>query len=495
MFEIHLNKIKYKFPAIFFILFLFAVASTAFAQVKINEIAWMGTKDSASNEWIELYNPDSSPVDLTDWTLSWNTTVVGMKKTTIGAFGYYLLERTDDTTVADVPADLIYTGGLRDSGEILTLKNSGGVEVDRVDGSSSWKINGGVAVGKTSTRETAQLTPSGWITATGTPGAANATFVTVAQSSTSSPEVDKPITISTHESPIEISEKVPASKFLVGAGRDRLTTVGAEVVFDAKLTNEKGEAVDASNVSWSFGDGMQTIGKRVKHVYKFPGTYAVILNVSNNSEDFVSRASVTAVSPELEVFCDYSFGTFCPIEVKNFSGYELNLGGWIIEGERSTFTFPKDTIVLPKKTILLSKDLTGIIPAPENNIVLKSPSGEIVFKLKFLNLPVYLEVEPPSKSIPTIISTSTMLEQLSAAEKILNTIVEKNRPTPAPSFMGSLARANLAVAVIPPAPLEAPEDGVVSLKTIEVIDQPKSFIGTIVHLPVSAFNYIKNLFF
>ena len=132
---------------------------------------------------------------------------------------------------------------------------------------------------------------------------------------------------------------------------------------------------------------------------------------------------------------------------------------------------------------------------PEKNIVLKSPSGEIVFKLKFLKAPADLEVQPPSKNIPTIISTSTMLEQLSVAEKTLNTIAEKNKFTPKEVFMHSVVRANLAVAVVPPAPLEASGEETEPSRTIEIIEKPKSFIGTIIHLPVSAFSYIKSFFF
>jgi len=38
----------------------------------------------------------------------------------ITAHGFYLLERTDDTTVSDIGADQIYTGGLNNNGETLT---------------------------------------------------------------------------------------------------------------------------------------------------------------------------------------------------------------------------------------------------------------------------------------------------------------------------------------------------------------------------------------
>ncbi|MGH2621396.1 MAG: lamin tail domain-containing protein, partial [Anaerolineales bacterium] len=86
-------------------------------SVLINEVAWSGTAASASDEWIELHNPGQTDVDLRGWLLTdrddLNVALVG----TIGAGGYFLLERTDDATISNLPADLLYTGGLRDQGE------------------------------------------------------------------------------------------------------------------------------------------------------------------------------------------------------------------------------------------------------------------------------------------------------------------------------------------------------------------------------------------
>ncbi len=45
---------------------------------------------------------------------------------TLPPYGFYLLERTTDQTVADVAADQIYTGGLNNSGKSLWLTDPGG---------------------------------------------------------------------------------------------------------------------------------------------------------------------------------------------------------------------------------------------------------------------------------------------------------------------------------------------------------------------------------
>jgi len=111
--------------------------------VVINEVAWMGTLASADDEWLELYNLTDQEIDLTGWILSAKD---GSPSTTLKGFikpnGYYLLERTDDTTIKDIPADLIYTGALNNSddkkGEALTLKDNLGNVIDSFDFTAGW---------------------------------------------------------------------------------------------------------------------------------------------------------------------------------------------------------------------------------------------------------------------------------------------------------------------------------------------------------------------
>src|SRR3989344_448968 len=97
----------------------------AIRKVVINEIAWMGTSASTNDEWIELHNTSSKSVDLTGWTLKAQdgTPDISLSPISIGAFGFYLLERTSDSTISDTAASQIYTGALSNTGEILELKD------------------------------------------------------------------------------------------------------------------------------------------------------------------------------------------------------------------------------------------------------------------------------------------------------------------------------------------------------------------------------------
>jgi phosphatidylserine/phosphatidylglycerophosphate/cardiolipin synthase-like enzyme len=103
-------------------------------DIAINEVAWMGTTYSYNDEWIELYNTASTAIDLTDWTLkAFDGTPSIPLSGSIPAKGYFLLERTNDNAVPGVAADLIYTGAMVNSGELLELRDSAGTLIDSVD--------------------------------------------------------------------------------------------------------------------------------------------------------------------------------------------------------------------------------------------------------------------------------------------------------------------------------------------------------------------------
>ncbi|MDP2647822.1 MAG: lamin tail domain-containing protein [Candidatus Yanofskybacteria bacterium] len=115
---------------------------TKAGHVVINEIAWMGTRNSTSDEWIELYNPTNETIDLTGWTLKSLTGTNPDPKIllsgTIGPLSYFLLERTNDSTIAGIEANQVYTGALLDSGEILELRDEEGNIHDLAGSSEGW---------------------------------------------------------------------------------------------------------------------------------------------------------------------------------------------------------------------------------------------------------------------------------------------------------------------------------------------------------------------
>lgn len=103
-------------------------------EVVINEIAWMGTTSSYNDEWIELHNQTGEAIDVTGWTLEAQDGTPAIELSgTIAANSFYIMERTDDSTVPDTEADLIYAGSMSNSGEAMELRDAAGNLVDEVD--------------------------------------------------------------------------------------------------------------------------------------------------------------------------------------------------------------------------------------------------------------------------------------------------------------------------------------------------------------------------
>lgn len=112
-------------------------------EVVINEIGWMGTEASATDEWLELYNITDRAISLDGWRIiaadgSPNISLKG----TIGPDTYYLIERTDDSTIADISGDLVTAfgknGSIGNSGEKLSLVSLSGLAIDEVSAGDGW---------------------------------------------------------------------------------------------------------------------------------------------------------------------------------------------------------------------------------------------------------------------------------------------------------------------------------------------------------------------
>ena len=162
---------------VLFLLPLFCFADNSL-NVIINEIAWMGTNISANDEWIELYNNTNSDIDLNDWKLIVKDGVPEINLNgKILAQDFFILERTDDTTVPDIPSNIIYTGALNNNGEYLQLIDEQGNIIDEIDCLPPTNtLVGGWIAGDNKTKQTMERVGNKWQTskeAGGSPGKKN----------------------------------------------------------------------------------------------------------------------------------------------------------------------------------------------------------------------------------------------------------------------------------------------------------------------------------
>lgn len=117
--------------------------------VTITEVAWMGTQASSSDEWIELYNNTSIPISLSGWKLRATDGTPNISLSgTIAPNDYFLLERTDQTTVSDITGDFIFTGEIGNSNETLTLYDPLNHVVDTANANGgAWPAGNSVTFG------------------------------------------------------------------------------------------------------------------------------------------------------------------------------------------------------------------------------------------------------------------------------------------------------------------------------------------------------------
>lgn len=127
------------------LLLFLLVPSLVFAKdekkIIINEIMWMGSSASTSDEWIELYNPTDQKIDLSRWVLSGVATgggdLVIPESLTISANGYFLISNysdSSDKSIVDIASDWVTTSvSLANSDRKIILKDRGGNIIDQAN--------------------------------------------------------------------------------------------------------------------------------------------------------------------------------------------------------------------------------------------------------------------------------------------------------------------------------------------------------------------------
>ena len=122
----------------------FTQGSTSTATIVLNEINYNSADASDSGDWVELFNPGSTPVDISGWYFEDESgEFFGMpQNTVIAAGGYLLLVEDSDQFLSIFPNALNHIGnfgedpggfGLSGKGERVTLKNAAGQLIDAVD--------------------------------------------------------------------------------------------------------------------------------------------------------------------------------------------------------------------------------------------------------------------------------------------------------------------------------------------------------------------------
>ncbi len=373
------------------------LAQTNQPDLIINEIAWMGTENSANDEWIELKNNTSQTIDLKEWTLKAEDGAPEIHlQGTIAAQGYFLLERTDETTLPEISANQIYSGALNNSGEKLFLFNPENKLIDSINCSEGW------TAGDNQTKQTMERTESNWQTSQN-PGGTPKTNNSPGIQETDEPETEPQLETSNDQNQSTTTPPIQEPDFttsaesaslnqppIAQAGPDITALTNQEIPFDGTKSTDPNK--DQLNFFWNFGDGATDTQASTTHAYQHPGEYLAVLEVDDGQSTNSDSIKINIYSDNLII------SEFIPnpkgkdsenewIEIYNKGNQVADLSNWqlddIAQGSKP-FTFSRHTLITPKQFIVFQRTITKLaLNNDEDQVRLIYPNGEIASEISY----------------------------------------------------------------------------------------------------------------
>lgn len=378
---------KKLFLKITILVVLFLIPKMVFGNVAINEIAWMGTEISDSNEWIELYNNGDTSVDIGNWSIYGSDTgqclnfssADGNISTIIPASGYliYANHTTDlgmgvvdiwDATIGlnnDSPGQLI----------LYDMSNCTGSVIDTINQTTTW------LAGKSATKQTMEKTATGWQTSLnpgGTPKAQNSSGAVEEPE----PAIEQPAhsTTITNEPPV------------ADAGDNIIGFVNQELTFDGTKSSDPNR--DELHYEWNMGNGKLIEMPSFTYTYPYPGTYLITLMVFDGKKYASDTITVQIQQAQITIneFMansenkDEKTGW---IEVYNDADMIMDISNWRLDDSASgsaPFVFPKNTFIAPKSYLTFSQQITDIdLNNNKDSVRLLLPSGTVFQEINYEN--------------------------------------------------------------------------------------------------------------
>ena len=156
------------------------------------------------------------------------------------------------------------------------------------------------------------------------------------------------------------------------AGKDMRGVAGGEVRLDGKALGFEDELLDGPNVrfSWNFGDGSALQdGRRVNHVYRYPGLYSATLMVASG-ENSARDDMVVTIDKNPVIVSELMSGDNGWIEMANPSSVAVDVSGWILKTSGvQQFVFPQGIILAGRSFIVTPCDVLGFVISNSNPLV------------------------------------------------------------------------------------------------------------------------------
>ena len=163
------------------------------------------------------------------------------------------------------------------------------------------------------------------------------------------------------------------------AGEDKTAIAGADIVLEGKVYGFKNEPIANARCVWTLGDGSYKEGQNIRHIYKYPGDYIVVLNASSGDISASDRLNIKVIPNELRIM--EAKNEF--IKLKNESKSILDLSGWFLKSGGTVFKFPDYSLISANTELIISSDVSGLkFINNDFSAEILYPNGSLAFSYK-----------------------------------------------------------------------------------------------------------------
>jgi len=373
---------------IFLILISFFIPKLVFGQVVVSEIMY-DLKEGADSgrEWIEVKNNGSELVDLSTWKLyedkvNHSLNLFKGDSSSIASGGYVILADNAEKFLTDWPEfkGTVFDSSfsLKNDGETLVIRDGSLSDINRVDYVSEWGAGGD--------GNSLQLINGEWDARLPTPGYSSDRILSLTETN---PSLQTPTPAVASSFPVE-------SQIYAFASGDTVGVAGGVLEFEGLALGLKEEPLSNARFLWNFGDGSSKEGKKVSHVYNYPGDYIVFLDVSAGEYSSSGRMNVKITKSSIKISnieID-SRGEFL-IELYNDSDEEVNISYWLLKSGNTTFSFPRNSIMGVRSKLVFPSSLTKLNIVEGGNVDILYPNGSVFYSFE-------VNVKSPSDNPPQV---------------------------------------------------------------------------------------------